>query len=114
MIRGWLVAWVYLIVAGIFEWGWPVGLKLGWTEQGAHYGWIAFAIVCMAASGALLLIAQRTIPMGTAYAVWTGIGAVGTFALGIVIFSEAASFARFFFVGLIVVGILGLKLSSSH
>ena len=108
------MAWVYLVVAGIFEWGWPVGLKLGWTEQGARYGWLVFAIVCMAASGALLLIAQRTIAMGTAYAVWTGIGAVGTFLLGIIVFSEPATFARFFFVGLIVVGIFGLKLSSTQ
>lgn len=108
------MAWVYLIIAGVFEWGWPVGLKLGWTDKGAHYGWMAFAIVSMAASGALLLIAQRTIPMGTAYAVWTGIGAVGTFVLGILLFGEAAAAARFFFVGLIVVGILGLKLSSGH
>jgi quaternary ammonium compound-resistance protein SugE len=68
----------------------------------------------MAASGALLLIAQKTIPMGTAYAVWTGIGAVGTFAIGIFLFGEPATFARFFFVGLIVVGIVGLKLASAH
>jgi quaternary ammonium compound-resistance protein SugE len=107
------LAWVYLVVAGIFEWGWPVGLKLGWTDQGAQYGWISFAILCMVASGTLLLMAQRTIPMGTAYAVWTGIGAVGTFVLGIMLFAEPGNFARFFFVALIVVGILGLKLSSS-
>ncbi len=108
------MAWVYLITAGIFEWGWPIGLKLGWTDKGAHYGWIAFAIVTMTASGAFLLIAQRTIPMGTAYAVWTGIGAVGAFLLGILLFGDAATFARFFFVGLIIVGIVGLKLSSGH
>jgi len=108
------MAWVYLIIAGIFEWGWPVGLKLGWTEQGAHYGWLSFSIFCMVASGALLLIAQRTIPMGTAYAVWTGIGAVGAFVLGIAVFDEPATVARYFFVGLIVVGIVGLKLASLH
>ncbi len=108
------MAWAYLIVAGVFEWGWPVGLKLGWGEQGVHYGWITFALVSMAASGALLLLAQREIPMGTAYAVWTGIGAVGTFLLGIQLFGEPASLARFFFVGLILVGILGLKLASPH
>jgi quaternary ammonium compound-resistance protein SugE len=68
----------------------------------------------MAASGALLLIAQKAIPMGTAYAVWTGIGAVGTFALGLLLFSEPATLARFFFVGLIVIGIVGLKLASAH
>lgn len=108
------MAWLYLAIAGILEWGWPVGLKLGWGEEGSHLGWILFAAFCMAASGALLLIAQKTIPMGTAYAVWTGIGAVGTFFLGILLFGEAATVARFFFVGLIVAGILGLKLASSH
>lgn len=61
-----------------------------------------------------LLVAQKTIPMGTAYAVWTGIGAVGTFALGLLLFSEPATLARFFFVGLIVAGIIGLKLASAH
>ena len=108
------MAWVYLLVAGVFEWGWPVGLKLGWSETGARWGWLTFSIMSMAASGALLLMAQRVIPMGTAYAVWTGIGAVGTFALGILVFGEPANFARYFFVALIVVGILGLKLSSAH
>jgi quaternary ammonium compound-resistance protein SugE len=108
------MAWAYLVAAGLFEWGWPVGLKLGMTEAGLRWGWIGFAGVCMVASGALLLIAQRTIPMGTAYAVWTGIGAAGTFLLGIALFGEPATLARFFFVGLIVVGIVGLKLVSAH
>ena len=108
------MAWVYLIVAGVFEWGWPVGLKLGWSDQGAHYGWITFALVSMVASGALLLLAQRDIPMGTAYAVWTGIGAVGAFVIGIYFFAEPGTLARWFFVGLIVAGIVGLKLVSAH
>ena len=69
------MAWVYLVIVGLFEWGGPVGLKLGLADTGLRWGWIAFAGVCMAASGALLLIAQKTIPMGTACAVWTGIGA---------------------------------------
>lgn len=107
------MAWAYLIAAGVFEWGWPVGLKLGFKETGLQWSWIGFAALCMALSGGLLLVAQRTIPMGTAYAVWTGIGAVGTFLLGIALFGEAANLARFFFVGLIVVGIVGLKLASS-
>ena len=106
------MAWIQLIVAGFFEWGWPVGLKLGMSDEGFHWGWISFGIVCMALSGGFLLYAQRTIPMGTAYAVWTGIGAVGAFILGILLFDEAASLARIFFVGLIVIGILGLKLST--
>ena len=106
------MAWVYLIVAGVFEWGWPVGLKLGLADTGLRWSWIAFSIACMGVSGGLLLVAQKTIPMGTAYAVWTGIGAVGTFALGILLFGEAATLVRFLFVGLIVVGILGLKFST--
>jgi len=108
------MAWVYLVVAGVFEWGWPLGLKLGWTDKGAHYGWLAFSITCMIVSGGLLLVAQRTLPMGTAYAVWTGIGAVGTFILGIIFFAEPATLFRFLFVGLIIAGILGLKLVSNH
>ena len=108
------MAWIYLIIAGIFEWGWPVGLKLGMTEAGLRWGWIAFSVSCMVLSGGFLLMAQKTIPMGTAYAVWTGIGAVGAFVLGLIFFSEVASFARFFFIGLIIVGIVGLKLSSPH
>lgn len=108
------MAWIYLIIAGIFEWGWPVGLKLGLVDSGLRWSWIAFAIICMTFSGAFLLVALKTIPMGTAYAVWTGIGAVGTFIIGIFIFSEPANFARFFFVGLIIIGIVGLKVSSAH
>ena len=104
--------WIYLIAAGIFEWGWPVGLKLGMTDNGARWGWIGFAALCIVASGTLLLLAQRTIPMGTAYAVWTGIGAVGTFVLGVLLFHEPATLARFLFVALIIVGIVGLKLST--
>jgi len=106
------MAWLALIIAGIFEWGWPVGLKLGWTDRGAHYGWLAFSILSIVFSGAFLLYAQRTIPIGTAYAVWTGIGAVGAFVLGITIFGDAASLARFVFVGFIIIGIVGLKLST--
>lgn len=106
------MAWTYLIVAGIFEWGWPVGLKLALADGGVRWGWISFAALCIVASGALLLLAQRTIPIGTAYAVWTGIGAVGAFFLGIALFGEPATLVRFFFVGLIVIGIVGLKLAS--
>jgi quaternary ammonium compound-resistance protein SugE len=103
--------WIALTIAGVLEWGWPVGLKLGRTEHRTHWGWIVFSAACMAASGALLLYAQLTIPIGTAYAVWTGIGAVGAFVLGILVFRESAKAARFLFVGLIVIGIVGLKLA---
>ena len=104
--------WAALLAAGIFEWGWPVGLKLGRSADGARWGWLAFAAVCIAASGALLLYAQTTIAIGTAYAVWTGIGAVGTFVIGVLLFREPAQLLRFFFVGLIVAGIVGLRLAA--
>ncbi len=105
------MAWLYLALAGLCEIGWPVGLKLGWTDQGPRPAWIVFAVAAMTASGALLLWAQRTIPMGTAYAVWTGIGAVGAFVVGIVAFGDSASTMRMVSIGLIVAGIVGLKLS---
>jgi len=106
------MAWIYLLAAGVAEWGWPIGLKLGWTDQGPRYGWLVLAIVSMAISGALLLLAQREIPVGTAYAVWTGIGAVGTFFLGILLLGEPSNLLRYVFVGFIVVGIIGLKFAS--
>ncbi len=104
------MAWVYLIVAGIFEWGWPIGLKFAWTSEGVQPLPAIGAILSMGASGTLLLLAQRTIPVGTAYAVWTGIGAVGTFVLGIIFLGESPQITRFLCVGLIVAGIVGLKL----
>lgn len=106
------MAWVYLIIAGVFEWGWPIGLKFAWTDEGIRWMPTVGAVICMTVSGALLLIAQRTIPVGTAYAVWTGIGAVGTFGLGILFLGEAATLARFVCVSLIIMGIVGLKLFS--
>ena len=106
------MAWIFLIIAGIFEWGWPIGLKFAWTDAGVKPLPLIFAVVTMAVSGGLLMLAQREIPMGTAYAVWTGIGAVGTFLLGIWLLGESANAARFVFVGFIVVGIIGLKLAS--
>ncbi|SFM95750.1 quaternary ammonium compound-resistance protein SugE [Formivibrio citricus] len=105
------MAWTFLIIAGLLEIGWPIGLKLGWTDSGLHVLWVAFAILCIIMSGALLLFAQRTIPMGTAYAVWTGIGAAGTFIVGIVAFGDAVSSMRLISAGLIIVGVIGLKFS---
>ena len=105
------MAWTYLLIASLFEIGWPVGLKLA-GNAGAfsmRAVWIAFSILCMAASGLFLLLSQREIAMGTAYAVWTGIGAVGAFAIGIAAFGDPASMMRFVSVGLIVAGVVGLK-----
>jgi len=106
------MAWVYLVVAGVFEIGWPLGMKLGWTPQGVRVLPLVFSVASMALSGVFLFLAQRAIPMGTAYAVWTGIGAVGTFLIGLLLFKEPATAARFLCVGLIAVGIIGLKLVS--
>jgi quaternary ammonium compound-resistance protein SugE len=104
------MAWVYLIVAGLCEIGWPVGLKLSQTPGRLVLG-VVIAVVCMAASGAFLWLAQKTIPIGTAYAVWTGIGAAGTFVVGILFYGDSASALRLVSVGLIVAGIIGLKLA---
>ncbi len=106
------MAWVYLFIAGVFEWGWPMGLKFGWTENGVRAWPLTLAVISMIFSGAFLLLAQREIPVGTAYAVWTGIGAIGTFFLGIWFLGEPTNLGRYVFVGFIVVGIIGLKFAS--
>ena len=106
------MAWIYLIVAGICEIGWPLGLKLSQTTANKIV-WILFAVVSMSASGSFLWLAQKSIPMGTAYAVWTGIGAVGAFVVGILLFKDPATIFRILSVTFIVIGIVGLKLSHS-
>lgn len=101
------MAWVYLLVAALFEIGWAVGLKY---TQGFTKLWPSvLTVVAMAVSLGLLALAVRTIPLGTGYAVWTGVGAVGTAALGMVLFGEPATALRVFFLALIVAGVLGLK-----
>lgn len=102
--------WIYLIIAGISEIGWPLGLKLSQTTT-HKIPWIFFAIATMGLSSYFLWIAQKSIPIGTAYAVWTGIGAVGTFLVGILLFKDPSNLFRFFSVLLIVMGIIGLKIS---
>lgn len=104
------MAWIYLIVAGIFEIGWPVGLKMAQTPGKAVLG-IVVAIVFMAISGYLLFLAQKTIPMGTAYAIWTGIGAAGAFIVGIFLYNDPASLMRILGVTLIVGGVVVLKMA---
>ncbi|PWC53643.1 quaternary ammonium compound efflux SMR transporter SugE [Azospirillum sp. TSO22-1] len=102
------MAWIYLLIAGLLETGWAIGLK--YTE-GFSRLWPSLATVAaMAVSFLFLSLALKTLPVGTGYAVWTGIGAVGTVILGIVLFGEPASLARMACIGLIVAGILGLKL----
>ena len=103
------MAWTYLIVAGMFEWGWPVGLKFAWRDGHFSAAPALLALLSMVASGVFLFLAQRTIPMGTAYGVWTGIGAIGAFLIGVLFFKEPATAARFVCIGLITAGIVGLK-----
>ena len=104
------MAWIYLLLAGVFEIGWPLGFKL---SQQAEYriSGIVGAIISMALSGVLLWMAQREIPIGTAYAVWTGIGGAGTFLIGVMFFGDPASLVRFVGVALIVGGVITLKLA---
>lgn len=104
------MAWLYLVIAGIMEIGWPLGFKLSQAPT-RRIGGILLAVSCMALSGLFLWLAQRQIPMGTAYAVWTGIGTVGTFAVGIAVFGEPRDALRLVSALLIVIGIVGLRLA---
>lgn len=99
------MSWLVLVVAGLFEIGWAVGLK---AAQGRIWV-LAATVTAMTVSVALLYVAMRNLPLGTAYAVWTGIGAVGTVLVGIVMFGESADAIRLLCIGLILAGILGLK-----
>jgi quaternary ammonium compound-resistance protein SugE len=105
--------WIYLVVAGLFEVGWAIGLK--YSEGFSRPGPSVATIIGMIISFGLLSLALRTLPVGTAYAIWTGIGAVGTAALGMLLFREPADAARLVCIGLIVAGVVGLRLvSPSH
>ena len=102
------LAWAILVIAGVFEIGWAVGLK--YTEGFTRPLATTLTVVAMIISTVLLARSARVLPIGTAYAVWTGIGAAGTAILGVILFDEAATIARFACIGLILVGITGLKL----
>ena len=104
------MAWIILIVAGLLEIGWAIGLK--YTDGFTRLWPSVWTLTSMVASVALLGYSLKSLPVGTAYAVWTGIGAVGTAALGIYLFAEPASAMRLASIGLIVAGIVGLKLVS--
>lgn len=105
------MSWIILVIAGLFEIGWAIGLKY---TQGFTRLWPTLGTVgAMVISVGLLGVAMRELPVGTAYAVWTGIGAFGTVILGIVLFGDPANAPRLVCVGLIVAGILGLKLTSA-
>ncbi|WP_206859533.1 quaternary ammonium compound efflux SMR transporter SugE [Lysobacter changpingensis] len=104
------MSWIILVLAGLFEVGWAIGLKYtdGFTKPWPTVGTVA----AMAISLGLLGIAMKSLPVGTAYAIWVGVGAVGTVILGIVLFNEPTNPLRLVSVGLIVAGLVGLKLAS--
>jgi quaternary ammonium compound-resistance protein SugE len=104
------MAWVYLVIAGIFEMGWAIGLK--YTEGFTRLVPTTLTVGAMVISIILLGIALRDLPVGTGYAVWTGIGTVGTAILGMILFGDAATVARLVSIGLIISGIAGLKFLS--
>lgn len=104
------MAWTMLVFAGLLEIGWAIGLK--YTDGFTRWLPSALTIIAMAGSMWLLALALRSIPIGTAYAVWTGIGAAGTAVLGIILFAEPATALRLASIALIVVGIAGLRLAA--
>lgn len=104
------MAWIYLLAARLLEIGWPLGLKIAENPDSRIRG-IVTAVVFMSASGALLWLAQRQIPMGTAYAVWTGIGIVGILIFGILLYGEPNTPTRLGSASVIVIDIIGLKLA---
>jgi quaternary ammonium compound-resistance protein SugE len=106
------MGWILLLLAGLMEVGWAVGLK--YTEGFTRPLPTALTVASMVASLGLLGLSLKTLPLGTAYAVWTGVGTVGTVVLGIILLGEEASLLRIACIGLIVAGIVGLKLVSPH
>ncbi|PKQ65932.1 hypothetical protein BZG02_00745 [Labilibaculum filiforme] len=106
------MAWMYLIIAGLFEAVWAIGLK--YAEGFTKFWPSVITIVAMAISLYFLALAIKTLPLGTAYAVWTGIGAFTTAILGVVLFSEPIHFSRIFFLLLLLVSIIGLKFTAAN
>jgi quaternary ammonium compound-resistance protein SugE len=104
------MAWIHLLAAGLFEVGWAIGLK--YTEGFSRLWPSLTTLAAMILSLGFLGLALKTLPVGTAYSVWTGIGAVGTVILGIFLFGEPATGARLACIGLILAGIVGLKLAA--
>lgn len=106
------MSWTYLFLAAIFEIGWAVGLEYteGFTKLWPSIG----TVIAMVVSMGLLAQSVKTLPIGTAYAVWTGIGAVGTAIAGIILFGEPRNAARLVFISLIIAGVVGLKVTAGH
>ena len=106
------MAWIYLLIAGVLEVQWAVTMK--YTDGFTKIWPSVFCVLGMAASVYFLALAQKTLPLGTSYAIWTGIGAVGAAVCGMILFNEPRDIARILCILLIVAGILGLKFTSGH
>ncbi|SHJ51834.1 quaternary ammonium compound-resistance protein SugE [Roseomonas rosea] len=104
------MAWILLLLAGLLEVVWAFGMKA--SDGFSRLGWSVVTLIAMLASVGLLALAMRSLPLGTAYAIWTGIGALGAFLVGILVLGEAATPMRLFSAALILAGLVGLKLSS--
>ncbi|OEV02844.1 DMT family transporter [Streptomyces oceani] len=106
------MAWILLTIAGLLEVGWAIGLKF--TEGFTRLWPSVFTVLGFASSMYLLALATRTLPIGTAYGVWVGIGAVGAAVIGMLVLNEPATAARIFFICLLLVALVGLKMTSGH
>ena len=106
-----MISWIYLFLAGLLEMGWPLGFKLATLYPQWKNYLLSSAVLAIAASIYLLFLAQKEIPISTAYVFWTGVGGVGTFLIGVFIFKEPASFLRISCIMLIIAGLIGLKLA---
>lgn len=107
-----MLNWILLLVAVAFEIGWPLGFKMSTLHPDRSWLWIVLGMLSYALSGVFLYFAQRTIPISTAYIVWTGAGSVVTFLLGIGLFGDVATIPRLFFAFLIIAGIVGLQVTA--
>ena len=102
------MAWIYLIIAGLLEVGWALGLKIAQNPALREAGW-GLAVLCIFGSGFFLCLAQKHLSMGVAYAVWTGIGVIGTFGIGVIFFGDQFNIGKSISILLILIGIIGLK-----
>ncbi len=106
------MAWFFLLIASVFEVGWPLGFKLSDEHPEHFWMYIFLSMISMSLSGIFLYFAQRTIPVSTAYVVWTGLGALGTLLVGIFCFGDSASVCRLLCALLVLAGVVGLELTS--
>jgi quaternary ammonium compound-resistance protein SugE len=112
VLKGVVMKWIYLVIAGVFEVGWAVGLR--YSQGFSKLLPSILTVIGMIASFYFLSLSLKSLPLGTAYAVWTGIGTVGTVIFGVVLFKEQINIMSVIFIGFIISGIIGLKLTSIH